>query len=293
MSTTSSLNDYCTAIRQYDLLTKEDEHRLCQAVQSGLAADRELDAGHPDPDGDLRDASLAGAEAASTFVHANLRLVVSIARRSMTVGKSDDAVLAAVQEGNCGLMRAVTRFDSSKGFKFSTFATWHIRAAMERGVSQSRFALSVSHTGVERISALRRAELDFPGASDAFFADRLGLSVVEIRHIRDASLPLRPAYTESDDGPLGAFDSLRSEVADREFAVAAAASSVAEALSCLSDFETAVITACWGLGGEVELSTAECAEALNVDVKEVKTAKRLAKSKLAAWFGVSTDGLDR
>ncbi|HVM55660.1 MAG TPA: sigma-70 family RNA polymerase sigma factor, partial [Acidimicrobiales bacterium] len=115
---------YLADIGRYDLLTKDDEARLSQAYERGLAARAELESGERLTTArrrELRREVREGEEAERTFVQANLRLVVSIAKKYQASGLP---LLDLVQEGNLGLMHAVEKFDWRKGFKFSTYATW-------------------------------------------------------------------------------------------------------------------------------------------------------------------------
>src|SRR5438132_6045004 len=130
---------YLTDIGQYPLLTKDDEVRLAQAIETGNEAWGELE-GKGNKDftpayrRELKRAVKAGADAQQTFVQSNLRLVVSIAKKYQASGLP---LLDLIQEGNLGLMHAVEKFDWRKGFKFSTYATWWIRQAITRGIANT------------------------------------------------------------------------------------------------------------------------------------------------------------
>ena len=134
---------YLTDIGKYPLLTKDDEARLAQAIEAGVAARTEQETTKAkDLTGarkrELRRSVRTGDEAQRTFVQSNLRLVVSIAKKYQASGLP---LLDLVQEGNLGLIHAVEKFDWRKGFKFSTYATWWIRQAITRA-SPTRAARS-------------------------------------------------------------------------------------------------------------------------------------------------------
>ncbi len=115
---------YLTDIGQCALLTKGDETSLAQAIEAGHEAEARLEAGEAKltqaQRRELRDNVGSGRDAERRFVHANLRLVVSIAKSYQVSGLP---LLDLIQEGNLGLMHAVEKFDWRKGFKFSTYAT--------------------------------------------------------------------------------------------------------------------------------------------------------------------------
>ena len=128
---------YLNDVGKHGLLTKDDEVRLAQAVEAGQRARAELVAEGVIEPGRRRQLSRLvreGDEATETFVMANLRLVVSIARKYQA---AELPLLDLVQEGNLGLIHAVEKFDWRKGFKFSTYATWWIRQAISRGIANS------------------------------------------------------------------------------------------------------------------------------------------------------------
>jgi RNA polymerase sigma factor (sigma-70 family) len=128
---------YLRGIGQYALLTKFEETRLAKMIEAGRDASS-LEASGPDLTSEkrreLRRVVAEGEEAHCVFVQANLRLVVSIAKRYQASGVP---LLDLVQEGNLGLIHAVGKFDWNKGFKFSTYATWWIRQAISRGIANT------------------------------------------------------------------------------------------------------------------------------------------------------------
>ena len=137
-----SVGLYLDEIARNPLLDAAQEVELSKTIEAGLMAEYLLaTAGSPAPRAAPRRATreelewLAeeGREAVDTFITANLRLVVSIARK---YGRAQMPMLDLIQEGNTGLIRAVEKFDYTKGYKFSTYATWWVRQAITRGIAQ-------------------------------------------------------------------------------------------------------------------------------------------------------------
>ena len=128
--TDNALADYLRRLNQFDLLTADQEVELAQDIEAGLFAEQLLAAGTARPGqdpGDLRTIVRLGKRAADELLLANLRLVVSIAKHYTHRGLD---FLDLIQEGNLGLHRAVRTFGFSRGFRFSTHSTWHIRSAI-------------------------------------------------------------------------------------------------------------------------------------------------------------------
>jgi DNA-directed RNA polymerase sigma subunit (sigma70/sigma32) len=132
---------YLSDIGKHPLLTKADEARLAQAIEEGNAAREEVQKLEEKGEKltvarkrEFRNKIREGDEATQTFIQANLRLVVSIAKKYQASGLP---LLDLIQEGNLGLMHAVEKFDWRKGFKFSTYATWWIRQAITRGIANT------------------------------------------------------------------------------------------------------------------------------------------------------------
>src|SRR5262245_11224631 len=128
---------YLEDVGRHDLLTKDDEIRLAQAIEAGIEARNQLETTKrltPTQRRTLRRAIRHGEEAHRQFVNSNLRLVVSIAKKYQSSGLP---LLDIVQEGNLGLIHAVDKFDWRKGFKFSTYATWGILQPSQRATANS------------------------------------------------------------------------------------------------------------------------------------------------------------
>ncbi|MFF9410701.1 sigma-70 family RNA polymerase sigma factor [Streptomyces anandii] len=156
------LGQYLRQIAATPLLDAEGEVRLARRIEAGLRARQELDESGerrsglaPERVRELEDAVRDGQQAKDHMVRANLRLVVSVAKRHAHRGLP---LLDVIQEGNLGLIRAVEKFDHTKGFKFSTYATWWIRQAIERGLATHARAVRLPLHVVEQLHKLAKVE---------------------------------------------------------------------------------------------------------------------------------------
>ncbi|MFE1297442.1 sigma-70 family RNA polymerase sigma factor [Streptomyces sp. NPDC058733] len=156
------LGQYLAQIAATPLLDAEQEVRLAQRIEAGVQALEELeqaDAGEraltPGRRRELEAAVRDGQEAKDHMVRANLRLVVSMAKRHAHRGLH---LLDVIQEGNLGLIRAVEKFDHTRGFKFSTYATWWIRQAIERGLANHARTVRLPMHVVEQLQKLAKVE---------------------------------------------------------------------------------------------------------------------------------------
>ncbi|MEV4335580.1 sigma-70 family RNA polymerase sigma factor [Streptomyces sp. NPDC049590] len=154
------LGQYLNQIAATPLLDAEDEVRLGGLIDAGRQAAEDLerdgaDRLAPHRRHELEAAVRDGRHAKDHMIRANLRLVVSIAKRHAHRGVP---LLDLIQEGNLGLMRAVEKFDHTKGFKFSTYATWWIRQAIERGLAQHARTVRLPMHVVEQLQKLAKVE---------------------------------------------------------------------------------------------------------------------------------------
>ncbi|MEV3982788.1 RNA polymerase sigma factor [Nonomuraea sp. NPDC049758] len=155
-----SVHTYLKSIGRRTLLTAAQEVELARRIEAGLYAEYKLET-HPDVPPSVRDdlhlVIEDGRQAKDHMLEANLRLVVSVAKKYTDRGMS---LLDVVQEGNLGLIRAVEKFDYTKGFKFSTYAMWWIRQAIQRGFADSARTIRLPVHVLEMLSKLSRVERD-------------------------------------------------------------------------------------------------------------------------------------
>ncbi|MCP3976696.1 MAG: RNA polymerase sigma factor RpoD [bacterium] len=205
---------YLQEIGRYPLLTPQQEVELSMQMETGLRADERLadtDAVvTPDERIILQRSSRQADRARKRLVEANLRLVVSIAKKYVGRGLS---LLDLIQEGNLGLIRAVEKFDYRKGFKFSTYATWWIRQAVTRALADQARTIRVPVHMVETINKLIRAQRSLmqdlgrePTIEEV--ASEMEIEpgrVSELRRIAQDPVSLETPLGEEDDSTLGDF----------------------------------------------------------------------------------------
>ena len=155
-----SVHTYLKSIGRTSLLTAEQEVDLAKRIEAGLYAEHKLE-NELDLDEayrlDLEAVAEDGRRAKAHMLEANLRLVVSVAKKYSDRGLT---LLDVVQEGNLGLIRAVEKFDYTKGYKFSTYAMWWIRQAIQRGFADSARTIRLPVHVLEMLSKLSRVERD-------------------------------------------------------------------------------------------------------------------------------------
>ena len=206
---------YLQEIGRYPLLTPQQEVELAMQMEAGERASEKLegDAGPELPVAErviLQRAARTADRSRKRLVEANLRLVVSIAKKYVGRGLS---LLDLIQEGNLGLIRAVEKFDYRKGFKFSTYATWWIRQAVTRALADQARTIRVPVHMVETINKLARAQRTLmqelgrePTITE--IAQELELEpqqVTELRRIAQDPVSLETPLGEEDDSTLGDF----------------------------------------------------------------------------------------
>jgi RNA polymerase primary sigma factor len=285
------LRQYLGEIGRYELLDRAAEQRLGRLIGAGRDAARTLAADAAGLLTPARREELAalvaeGESASRAFLHANLRLVVSVAKRYRSSGMP---LLDLVQEGNLGLMHALEKFDFSKGFKFSTYAVWWIRQSITRAIANTGRTIRLPVHAGESVSRVQKAqaqlegELGRPPRIDEL-ATETGLSegrveeamilVHEPRSLFDALSAegdTELADVIADPGAAAAFDQL---------AAAALPAQVTELLSALCEREREVVCLRYGLDRGKPRSLADVGRTLGLSPEGVRHIERKALAKL-------------
>jgi len=203
---------YLREIGRVPLLTAYDEVELAKSIEAGLFSEEKLQGGFPLLDAhrtELGELAADGLRAKQRLIEANLRLVVSIAKRYIGRGL---VFLDLIQEGNLGLIRAVEKFDYTKGYKFSTYATWWIRQAITRAIADQARTIRIPVHMVETINKMARVQRQLHQdlgreATPDEIAAEMGLTpdrVAEIRRIAQEPVSLQSPIGE-EDSDLGDF----------------------------------------------------------------------------------------
>ena len=206
---------YLKEIGKVPLLSPEEEINLAQKMSSGNLAQEQLDSAE---EGSLSDEELAqlkalikdGEKAKQKLAEANLRLVVSIAKRYVGRGM---LFLDLIQEGNLGLIKAVEKFDYTKGYKFSTYATWWIRQAITRAIADQARTIRIPVHMVETINKVIRVSRQLlqelgHDPSPEEIADEMAMPVDKVREILKIAqepVSLETPIGEEEDSHLGDF----------------------------------------------------------------------------------------
>jgi RNA polymerase sigma factor (sigma-70 family) len=280
---------YLDQVARTMLLTAADEVELAKRIEAGLYADqlltrpdRELD---PDRVTVLEAISYDGRLAKDHMIRANLRLVVAVAKR---FSWSELAFLDLVQEGNLGLIRAVEKFDYTRGNKFSTYAMWWIRQAIHRGIADTERTVRLPVHVVDELNKVRRAEgrLEVslgrsPTAGE--IAAEAGVApgrVTELRrHVR-ATLSLETPVGADADAQIGDLivDPQSGEQATELLESQALRQELRGVVDTLSPAAALIMTLRYGLHDGRPRTTAEVADQLGVTRERVR---QLEKQSLA------------
>jgi RNA polymerase primary sigma factor len=268
--TTDSLQLFLKDIGKVSLLTAAQEVELAKRIERG------------------------DHSAKQAMVEANLRLVVSIAKRYRNQGLP---FLDLIQEGTIGLVRAAEKFDHRKGFKFSTYATWWIRQAVARALADKGRTIRMPVHVVEKLNRIVRAERQLRAEwgrepSSAEIARSVEMPVEEVEQIRRTSqtpVSLEKPVGDDDESEFGHFledesDPLPDEVAGLSLRNEA----LARALAMLNERERQVLELRFGLNGEAPCTLDEVGRAFQVTRERIRQIENHALKKLSLFAEASS-----
>ena len=285
---------YLREIGQVPLLVAQEEVDLAMRIEAGVKAEERLadlnasgaiDDLDPVEKAQLRRTQRDGERAKRELTQANLRLVVSIAKRYLGRGMQ---ILDLIQEGNLGLMRAVEKFDYTKGFKFSTYATWWIRQAITRAIADQARTIRIPVHMVESINKVHRhqrlliQELEREPTIEEL-AKKTELSEQRVRDILRISqdpLSLDSPVGDEDDSHLADFIEDQHAIMPADVATANSLSEqIMSALDELSDREKEVVRLRFGLNGDRPQTLEEVGRQFGVTRERIRQieSKTLAK----------------
>ena len=261
MLTGDPVRMYLKEIGKVSLLTAAEEVDLAMKIEAGVEAMAQLDASEEEGGVPLerRERRLlsrieqVGLDAKQQLIEANLRLVVSIAKRYVGRGM---LFLDLIQEGNLGLIRAVEKFDYTKGFKFSTYATWWIRQAITRAIADQARTIRIPVHMVETINKLVRIQRQLLQSlgrepTPEEIAEEMGLTPERVREIQKISqepVSLETPIGEEEDSQLGDFIEDDAAVVPPDAAsFSMLQEQLAKTLEGLAERERKVITLRFGL----------------------------------------------
>jgi RNA polymerase primary sigma factor len=260
--TTDATQLFMNEIGRYPLLTAREEVELAKRVERG------------------------DKEAKDRMVNSNLRLVVSIAKRYQGYELS---LLDLIQEGILGLIRAVEKYDWRRGYKFSTYATWWIRQAIQRGIANKAREIRVPVHILDRERKLGRAEAELAArlgrtATPAEVAEATGLSIEEVRAIKEGPrtvTSLDAPVGEDGDTTLGAVFAAQVGEAEDELEISLRSDALSRALERLDPRERSVLVLRYGLGGEEPQTLDQIAKSLGLTRERVRQIENDALQRLS------------
>lgn len=260
-----SVQAYLKEIGRYSLLTHEEEVELAKIIESGGS----------------------GSEVARRdLANANLRLVVNYAKRYMSSGMSFQDL---IQEGNIGLLKAVDKYDYTKGFKFSTYATWWIKQAITRAIADQGRTIRIPVHMVEALNKVRKAQRDLavelghtPSVEE--ISDYLDMPLTKVEGLLKASfdtVSIDSPVGEDNEAQMGDFIEDKSIASPEEqVALGMLKEALNKLLGTLSDREAQVIRLRFGLDDNVPRTLEEVGDVFGVTRERIRQIETKALRKL-------------
>jgi RNA polymerase primary sigma factor len=264
-ATSDALQLFMNEIGRYPLLTAAEEVALAKRIERGDLAAKER------------------------MINSNLRLVVSIAKHYQGHGL---ALIDLIQEGIIGLIRATEKFDWRKGFKFSTYATWWIKQAVQRGVANKARTIRIPVHVVEREQKVLRAERELLAESertptDEEIAAKSKLSLKHVKEVRSAAravASLDKTVGDSDSGQLGDLFAADERGPAEEVEVQLTEKALHRAIADLPEREREIVKLRYGLNGDLEpKSLEEIGRIMGITRERVRQIEAEALRLLAEW----------
>jgi len=263
-NTTDALGLFLKEIRRNRLLTAEEEVELAKRIEQG------------------------DAEAKRRMIESNLPLVVSIAKK---YPQQELTLLDLIQEGILGLIRAAEKFDWRKGFKFSTYATYWIRQAIQRGLDNKARAIRVPTNVLQRERKIQRAERELAvrlgrEPDDAEIAAAVELSPAEVTAMRDVARTVtsldRPVGEDGDSAALGDLMADTAAAPDEQVIVSLRDEAVHRAVASLPEAERAIVELRYGIIGHAEpVGLREASRQLGMSTGAARRLEERALARLA------------
>jgi RNA polymerase primary sigma factor len=262
-TTTDALQLFLREAGRHPLLTAAQEVELAKRIERG------------------------DAEAKQRMIQSNLRLVVSIAKRSRNQGLP---FLDLIQEGTLGLIRAVEKFDWRLGFKFSTYATWWIRQAVTRALAEKARTIRMPVHIVERLQQMNRAERNLPtqlGREPSLeeIAEEASLPIEQARQVRaaaQAATSLDQPVGDQGDAVLGDFVAGEGPLPDEQVELSLRSQALQQALAALSERERQVLVLRYGLDDDEPKTLEEIGRRLGLTRERIRQIQVEALTRLAS-----------
>ncbi|WP_433368608.1 RNA polymerase sigma factor SigB [Actinoplanes sp. CA-142083] len=276
---------YLNGIGRTRLLTAVEEVELSKRIEAGLYAEEKLPEANDDLAPLLEIIVIEGKAAKNHLLEANLRLVVSIAKRYTGRGM---AFLDLIQEGNLGLIRAVEKFDYTKGYKFSTYATWWIRQAITRAMADQARTIRIPVHMVEQVNRMVRARRDLAatlGREPSIVEIAKAMSVPEFQVIELISYDREPvsldqAVGEDGESALGDFVAAVDPNPANTIGQGELRNEVEIVLATLSERESAVIRLRFGLDDGRQRTLDEVGREFGLSRERIRQIEKVTMLKL-------------
>ncbi len=281
---------YLQEIGRHPLIAADEEVSLAKAIEAGVKAAKRIEKSNGSlsekTKETLRRQMHEGARAQRAFIEANLRLVVSIARRYQGFGLP---LLDLIQDGNLGLLRAVEKYDWRRGFKFSTYATWWIRQGISRGLADRSRTIRLPVHVAEVVNRLRRIQADMAAdlgrdPTDEELAKALEIDVEQLTFYKQTAMDTVSLSTPIGDDGEGELHELLPDLTDEgplEAAVRARSSDeLREILDTLGTRERKILELRFGLVDGRERTLEQVGKEFNLTRERIRQLEAKAIAKL-------------